>query len=172
MIQGETADLERRNAKRRSKISVNFVTVEGVGPCADGWFFRVHESFRDALDIAYTIRKKEALWTEGDQPIYGFRRHDQLSTWAEGERYVAHVTQAEPDRISRTEEGLAVVRGTVWFNLFERTNGEYAAIGWHSCSQPEFAEFLRSGTIPRLGVDLPSALMPIALKTEQQMPLF
>ena len=159
----EESDTESEPTERNAKRRAQQIMFDEDG-YADGWVYRVPKAFRPALDVILSTRVRAKTlsngtkikqtyqeWTEGDPPLYAFREFDSLTSrevaYGTTNRFVAQIGHSEPDMAQQR----AIVPGSVRFRLLEwigNESGSYSEIGWYSCSQSEFVNFLKSGVAP------------------------
>lgn len=141
---------------------------------AKGFYFRVPDAYRPALDIhlveridkpaTKTLRERaraqgttdkksllnlkisRLVWVQGAPPIYAFRSSDLLNT--AGDHYNLAVITADPDTpVGRRSKN----DGHVVFELFEH----FESIDRFECTQTEFFSLLNTGRCARLNIALP-----------------
>lgn len=135
------------NVKRRTELIVPQITYDGQENSLnnDSWAFKVHYSFRDALDIKYEERKKDKkpymIWTQG--PILSFKEGDLIHS-KDGHRavQVRCATQMGWD-----SERAEMYQGSVSYSEFIVSGNSVSKLNKdESCTQMQFLQLLISGT--------------------------
>lgn len=133
---------------------------------ANGWFFAIHEAFKDAIDIKLTevvitklnpdgtkTKQKTKVWTQGK--AFSFSEGDTIFDTPDGylavdqDRDKAHlfiqVIQAAPVEDENN--------GFVRFQVFRQENTPFRIIRGevYCCSQAEFVRLMKTGFFTELG---------------------
>ena len=138
--------------KRHTNLIAHF-----VNGYADGWFMAVKESYRNALDVKYTERKKDKEsffeWTQG--PYFSFAEgHLFYDTpkgyekWEKALRTIktcCKIVSATPTELKnkKLDEGIVV------FTIYkpDEKHEFLKAVGNYKLSQAEFVTFLKTGLL-------------------------
>lgn len=134
---------------------------EFPGGYADGWYMRIPDAFRGALDVQQTIRvsggKQQLVWTQGS--TFTFKVGDALydtpdayQEWATALKKIRLCVAVKSANDARpiSKDNPKRHAGYVAFEILKpnRDRSAVEKVGEQSCSQDEFVRFLIAGPLP------------------------
>lgn len=139
--------------KRHTNLIAHF-----VNGYADGWFMAVKESYRNALDIKYTERKKDKKsffeWMQG--PYFSFaeghlfyntpKAYRKWKVAIEAIKVACKIVSATPTILDKNKK---LVEGMVVFTIYkpDAKLTSLKAVKDYKLSQTEFVNFLKTGLL-------------------------
>lgn len=119
---------------------------------------------------------RDSIEAQRMPPLCSFRNTDGLESRCG--RWYVQVSQSTPDKLLGTSKNRRITSGSVRFQLFERSTSPDAPVlweplGWHACSQAEFAALLQHGTCAAMQLVAPIAeCTPVTSEQVNQADLF
>ena len=132
--------------KRKTDLIVPKITYSDTTGSLNNevWEYKVPFAFRDALDIKYEQRMKDKkpymVWTQG--PILNFKNGDLLTD--KNNKKAVQVLFA--NRMGWDTINDKMYEGSIVYDTFKITNGEYIKEPQQKCSQMQFLALLIYGT--------------------------
>ena len=131
--------------RRTTQLIVPQVTYDGREGSLnnDSWVFKVHFSFRSALDIKFEERKKDKkpymVWTQG--PLLSFKEGDLVHS-KDGFRAVQIQSARQMGWDPEKEE---MYQGSVDYSDYALSGSSFSKLNEHSCTQMQFLQLLIFG---------------------------